>query len=200
MFVSRLESRCLLSAVLAPDGVLTVTGTDAPDHIRVTQVAVAHHDHHHARHDRIVVVEGHQTSDFDPAAVSRIVIDGGAGSDSLTAFHLSKPVTLNGGDGNDYLGGGNGADTLNGGAGNDRLYGNAGDDTLDGGAGRDYMFGGSGDDVLIGRDNEHDLLHGGAGHDRANVDHYRPPATHHMPQPPVHHPHRDRVFHVEVHS
>ena len=188
-----LESRRFLSAVLAPDGVLTVTGTDGPDHIRVTPHTVTHHDHHHSPHHTIVVVENGHSMEFDPTAVTRVVIEGRAGGDSLAAFHLSKPVTINGGEGNDRLYGGNADDALNGGAGHDALYGGAGNDTLDGGAGRDFLSGGAGDDVLLSRDGDLDVLHGGDGHDRADVDHYR----HHVP---LHHRlHRDRIAHVEEH-
>lgn len=192
MFISRLESRRFLSAVLAPDGVLTVTGTDGPDHIRVTPYTVAHHGHDHAPHPSIRVVDNGVAIDFDPAAVTRVVIEGGAGSDSLAALHLSRPVTINGGEGNDFLYGGNLDDVLSGGAGNDLLNGGAGNDRLEGGAGRDILNGGSGDDLLLARDGELDVLNGGEGHDRAEVDHQRPHNPHH-----ARHLHRDRVAHVE---
>lgn len=194
MFLSRLESRCFLSAVLSPDGVLTVTGTDAPDHVRVSHHTVAHHTHHHAPHHQIVVSENHHTTAFDAASVSRVVIDGGLGNDTLAAFHLTKPITLLGGAGNDFLYGGDADDRLSGGTGSDRLYGGGGNDTLDGAAGRDFLMGGAGDDVLLARDLHHDILHGGAGHDRAEVDHHQVP-THHTPR----HYHRDTVMHVESH-
>ena len=192
MFVSPLESRRLLSAVLASDGVLTVTGTDHSDHISVTHHTTTHHDHHHGPHHSILVVENGHSTEFDPAAVTRVVIEGGAGGDSLAAFHLSRPVKINGGDGNDFLYGGNLSDALNGAAGNDFLYGGAGNDTLDGGAGRDFLGGGSGDDMLLARDGELDVLNGGDGHDVAVVDHHRPHHPHHP-----RHVYRDRLVHVE---
>ena len=192
MFVTPLESRRFLSAVLSPDGVLTVTGTDHSNHIRVTPHTVTHHDHHHDPHHTIRVVENGHASDFDPGAVTRVVIEGLAGGDSLAAFHLSKPVTINGGDGNDYLYGGDASDILNGGPGNDVLFGGAGDDTLDGGPGRDMLNGGSGDDMLLARDGDLDVLHGGEGHDRAIIDDHRPQHPHHPRQI-----HRDRMAGVE---
>ncbi len=61
--------------------------------------------------------------------------------------------------------GGNGNDTLTGGSGADLLFGQAGNDTLDGKGGNDLLFGGAGNDVLTGGDGE-DQLFGEAGDDR----------------------------------
>ena len=64
--------------------------------------------------------------------------------------------TLDGGNGNDFLEGGddddtlygrNGDDTLSGGAGNDSLTAENGNDTLDGGVGTDSLSGGDGNDT-----------------------------------------------------
>jgi hypothetical protein len=55
-----------------------------------------------------------------------------------------------GGNGDDVLSGGDGADTLSGANGNDILFGGAGIDHLDGGNGTDILVGGAGDDVLTG--------------------------------------------------
>lgn len=56
------------------------------------------------------------------------MIDGGAGDDTLGGDAGND--TLLGGDGKDLLLGGDGNDSLNGGAGSDRLFGQAGDDTF----------------------------------------------------------------------
>lgn len=64
----------------------------------------------------------------------------------------------------DYLFGGDGADTLSGMAGNDYIEGNEGDDTLDGGYGRDFLYGLTGDDTLAGG-KDTDRLAGGTGDD-----------------------------------
>lgn len=79
-----------------------------------------------------------------------------------------------GGEGNDSLSGGNGAQTLLGESGNDQLRGFSGDDVLDGGpgvdslagdAGADTLSGGPGNDVLSG-DTGADLIDGGSGVNR----------------------------------
>jgi Ca2+-binding RTX toxin-like protein len=76
-------------------------------------------------------------SGFD-AANDRIVINGLAGDDVVEASGLaagSIQLTANGGDGDDILIGGDGADTLSGGEDDDVLIGGPGLDILDGGPG-----------------------------------------------------------------
>jgi hypothetical protein len=107
------------------------------------------------------------------AGVQQVLLDGGAGNDRLvsTVAYTSVNVfgwwgvTLNGGDGNDFLSGGSAGHSLNGGA---------GDDVLVGGDGRNFMNGNDGDDTLFGHgyaldghgaDPTYDLLNGGAGDD-----------------------------------
>ncbi len=65
------------------------------------------------------------------------------------------PITIEGGDGNDILGGSNSADIINGGDGNDLISGLGGNDTLTGGNGDDVIWGGLGADTI----------HSGAGSD-----------------------------------
>jgi VCBS repeat-containing protein len=67
------------------------------------------------------------------------VISGGDGADVLT-----------GDNGNDFVDGGSGIDNISGGNGDDILAGGLGADILDGGNGRDILFGGAGNDVLSG--------------------------------------------------
>jgi Ca2+-binding RTX toxin-like protein len=188
-----LELRRLLSATLGADGVLTVAGTAGSDSIRVIPHTLTHHHHDHGPHQQIVVLQNHSTQAFDASAVTRIVINAGAGNDVVAvSAHVSKPSVLNGGDGNDYLRGGSADDSLSGGAEHDVLFGGAGNDTLDGGTGRDRLSGDSGDDMLLAQDGELDYVNGGNGHDRAIVDH-RGTDGHHG-----HLHHRgDFVFHVE---
>ena len=75
-------------------------------------------------------------------------------------------IKLNGGDGEDFLYGGDGNDKLNGGDGEDFLYGGDGNDKLNGGDGdyRDYLLGGDGNDELYGGAGD-DYFFGGAGAD-----------------------------------
>ena len=91
--------------------------------------------------DRVVVVlgAGDDRAHFSGSFAKPVTMDGGAGDDELT-----------GGAGNDVLMGGDGDDRLKGGAGNDRLEGGAGQDVLEGQAGSDVLLGGAGDDILRG--------------------------------------------------
>jgi Ca2+-binding RTX toxin-like protein len=88
----------------------------------------------------------------DIALATKIdTINGDAGDDRITVdYRYGQKLTINGGEGNDYIFSGNLNDTLNGDAGNDRIYGNGGNDTINGGAGNDLIVGGRGQDTLIG--------------------------------------------------
>jgi Ca2+-binding RTX toxin-like protein len=77
----------------------------------------------------------------EPAA-DRLVLNGHGGDDSIDASGLDADailLTINGGDGDDTLIGGAGADVLAGNGGNDRLLGGAGVDILDGGPGDNIL-------------------------------------------------------------
>ncbi len=82
--------------------------------------------------DRLEVLTG-------PLAGKNLVLDGGAGND-----------TLQGGQGRDILYGGPGDDKLFGGDNDDVLYGDEGRDELDGGAGVDLVYAGPGGDTVLG--------------------------------------------------
>ncbi|TAH37660.1 MAG: calcium-binding protein [Alphaproteobacteria bacterium] len=71
-------------------------------------------------------------------------------------FNYTTGVTVEAGNGDDYIWTQKGDDTLYGGAGNDRL---------DADMGNDQLFGGDGNDVLLGREGD-DILDGGAGNDQ----------------------------------
>jgi len=81
---------------------------------------------------------------------------GNAGADEILAG--GGGMLLDGGPGDDTLGGGIGADTILGGAGKDQLFGLPGDDVLDGGDDADRVDGGG----------DADLIRGGAGDDTLN--------------------------------
>ncbi len=183
-----LESRRLLSVTLEA-GVLTVTGTEQADQLAVGRSTTM-----------IVVNDNGTSSEWDPAQVQSIVVNALGGNDQVGVMRpVMKPLTANGGAGDDALRGSHGREKLNGEAGNDRLFGGGGGDALDGGAdndtfvggaGPDRMLGGDGDDRFDAVDRDQDLLDGGAGEDSArvnrgdrahNVEHVfvwpRPPST-----------------------
>ncbi|WP_022836902.1 calcium-binding protein [Salisaeta longa] len=77
---------------------------------------------------------------MDRASVERL--QGGNGDDIVRANALRTPVRINGGKGNDVLGGSfMPGDVIDGGEGDDRISGNNGEDTLIGGPGDDQMSG-----------------------------------------------------------
>jgi len=86
----------------------------------------------------------------DPGFNSAIDFDSTAGGDQTVANTAS--VTVNAGDGDDFVQTGPNADTLNGEGGNDRLIGGVGNDTFRGGPGNDQMVWNNGDnnDVMDG--------------------------------------------------
>lgn len=97
----------------------------------------------------------------------RDLVDGGGGNDLIGGS--SAADRLSGGPGNDWLEGGTGNDRLYGGPGLDRLDGNAGNDVLHGGAGKDYVLedawsGNNGNDRIYG-EGGNDWLKGGRGND-----------------------------------
>jgi Ca2+-binding RTX toxin-like protein len=73
--------------------------------------------------------------------------------------------------GNDLIFGLFGNDKISGGLGEDHLFGGFGDDKLVGNKGDDQMFGGYGDDLLVWNNGDgSDLMHGGKGYDRVQVN------------------------------
>src|SRR5690349_5627168 len=118
MFIESLEQRQLLSASLS-GGVLTVTGTAENDVITfriakdgttgVKQIVVS---------EQVRPADGSDPDDptetrFDLSSVTSIVVNAGAGDDVVGALcgrrgrnAISLPMTINGEDGNDRLGGG----------------------------------------------------------------------------------------------
>lgn len=116
----------------------------------------------------IATVLGSAGDDVISANVASL--QGGDGNDQL--FGGGGANTLVGGGGDDVLDGDAGNDTLQGGAGDDVLIGGSGNDTLTGGAGADFIDGGSGDDVITAATSSElvgDVIEGGAGYDRLQI-------------------------------
>jgi Ca2+-binding RTX toxin-like protein len=164
------------------NGVLTVTGSHAADHLffDTSNGAV-----------RVREVVKELTLLSVPARnLTAIVVNANAGDDWVKIDEsITVPATIRGDWDNDTVEGGGGADNLYGGPGNDKLLGHGGNDLLKGdhgddlliggdgtdvvygGYGNDYLVGGSGNDWLMGEDGDdkifgedgNDLLFGGAG-------------------------------------
>jgi hypothetical protein len=150
-----LESRLCLSVAVA-NGILTVTGTDAADNIRVVE-----------RGTTLTVRDGSGASnvfDLNATEIDEVDVNAGGGNDRIRLTGLDIPANVDAGAGNDQVFAGAQDDTINGGDGNDHLRGGAGDDDLSGGKGDDTLLGGDGDDTLNGG-NGSDTIVGGAGFD-----------------------------------
>jgi len=88
---------------------------------------------------------------FAGGSIDRVVVYGSDGNDVLrVASNFNTPTELYGGDGLDWLRGGNVNDYLDGGSGIDLLFGGNGRDILVGGTGFDIVTGNQQDDILIG--------------------------------------------------
>lgn len=168
------ERKCLSGTSFSfSDQELRVTGTNDADRIHIVQI------------DSEIVLQTN-TNDrsqdihtgIDLANVAKIVVDAGAGNDTIIVDQNLGAIdtALIGGAGNDEIRGGIGNDDLFGGPGNDRLFGNAGedwlggsfgDDLLNGGGGNDRLFGHQGADRLFGSSGN-DTLFGGQGNDSLN--------------------------------
>jgi uncharacterized protein YkwD len=190
--VEGLEERALLTAHMTAtlsNGLLTIYGTDGPDHIVVRQ------QNYRISIDNLNInVIGHgSAASVSAASVSRIEIHGYAGDDwiqvggsDLTGPNaLVKPTVIWAGDGNDKVWGSQGNDVIYGGGGNDqiwgrggndRLYGGDGNDVIDGGSGTNYLSGDGGNDTLYSR-GVHDSVNGGPGYDVAYFSGATPPRS-----------------------
>ena len=133
--------------------VLTVTGTPGADSITLR---LRSGDPNTLEVD--VGANGTADFAFDRNRVTTIVVQGGAGNDTLVAssllgtFTSTEATTLDGGDGNDTILGEAGPERLLGGAGNDFVDGNQGTDTVNLGDGADVFQWDPGDagDTVIG--------------------------------------------------
>jgi Ca2+-binding RTX toxin-like protein len=121
----------------------------------------------------VVATVGASVRSFPASRVTALTVNALGGNDSVTNG-TALAATMVGGDGNDKIQGGAGADYIRGNGGGDSLWGGAGDDLLfgDGGidsisgqGGRDWLEGGDGADVMRGYGGR-DKLFGGGGNDR----------------------------------
>src|SRR5262249_10522741 len=131
-------------------GVLTETGDNNGNTITTSLDAAG----------QILVNGGAVSIDGGQAPVANttntIVVSGGNGDDTISLGNAALPPA--------QLFGGNGNDVLIGGSGADQLFGGNGNDTLNGGDGDDILFGGNGDDMVIGGKGS-DTAFLGAGND-----------------------------------
>ncbi|HEX9070519.1 MAG TPA: calcium-binding protein [Pseudolabrys sp.] len=143
------------------DRLLSVAGDNSDNSIVTSRDAAG----------QIFVNDGAVSIDGQPTVVNtnEIVISGGNGDDTISLDETNGPLPgaqLFGGNGNDALTGGSGADQLFGGNGNDSLNGGAGDDILDGGNGDDTVIGGKGaDTAFLGNGNDTFIWNPGDGSD-----------------------------------
>ena len=116
-----------------------------------------------------LAIEGSATTDI---IRNTGLIDGdvslGEGSDLFRSGSGLVSGAIDGGTGDDTIGGGAEDNRIEGGGGADLIYGGAGNDSLSSSWGGDTIFGGDGDDT-IDAGNGYDLAWGGAGHDRIDM-------------------------------
>jgi Ca2+-binding RTX toxin-like protein len=126
----------------------------------------------------------------DVRALTRVVVNGGAGNDNISAgkqMNRAISMVFNGEASNDTILGGYGKDTLTGGAGNDVVTGGgvapaldgSNDSVLDGGDGNDQLISGFGNDTITGGSGDdtyvwkpgtiNDFFDGGAGFDISTI-------------------------------
>ena len=148
-----------------PEGAIRVKGTHGSDRIDIDQL----------KDGSVNVSINGKVRSFTPEQARHLVIEGGAGDDTITASeNVNVPLYILGGRGSDTITGGSGDNYIRGGKGNDtisvrgggknELFGDEGHDKITGGSGRDYIDGGQGSDTLEGGAGN-DVIYGGAGND-----------------------------------
>ena len=141
-------------SVAIVDGELIVSGTQGPDDISVFSVGATIG----------VTVNEDCSATFDASAVSRVVVNGFGGADTINASSIAIPTLINGGFGPDEIFGGTSTNEILGGPGPDTIHGGPQNDVLNAGRGRDTVFAFAGDDLVIGGDSD-DFISGGPGND-----------------------------------
>ncbi|EAW40384.1 hypothetical protein MGP2080_05280 [marine gamma proteobacterium HTCC2080] len=99
---------------------------------------------------------------------TNFILTGGSKADTIKAA-LEATSTIQGGDGNDIIVGGETIDTVGGDDGDDNISGGKGADILDGDDGDDIISGGDGDDIIQGG-NDDDTITGNDGADTLKGD------------------------------
>ena len=163
-----LESRRLLAAAVATfhpkTGIVNVEGTTQDDNISIDSVKGTK-----TQLIQFTMITGKTkvTTAYTASVITAIKVNCGDGNDIVNVSTIGIRTTLDGGNGNDALLGGDKADKLIGGEGNNSLSGASGNDLLIAGSGIDSINGGEGNDTIMpdsGTDAD-DLLIGGAGND-----------------------------------
>jgi hypothetical protein len=115
--------------------------------------------------------DGNDTIDIDPSVKVNLIVEAGAGEDTINGGGGNSRIdggdgddTIKTGDGFNYVFGGSGDDSITAGSGSNTLYGGDGTDTITGGAGNDYIEGGKGNDVIAAGGGKN-VLSGGLGDD-----------------------------------
>lgn len=153
------ERRVCAASVTSANGLVTITATDGPDTVNVTQSSTHLH----------VSINGQQFSVLR-SGISRIDAHLLAGNDQYNASTIPFRQRLFGGDGADILRGGGNHDQIFGQFGRDVLVGNGGNDLLDGGADVDTLYGYAGADTYAVRDGYQDRLIGVTAEDTVTAD------------------------------
>ena len=105
---------------------LVVNGTDGPDVIQLLPSNLG---------DSVIVIMNNvNKGTYSLAGISRLVVMGFGGDDSIMVSKFAVGSIVDGGAGNDTIVGGNGNDVILGGTGNDSLYGHGGAKLAIGGA------------------------------------------------------------------
>ena len=151
--LERLEARRLLAVTVEQVGSVLLVEGDNGDNV----IEFERRDGNVA-----VFVDGVEAGEFDLSSLLRAEIYAGFGSDTvILGRQPGLPALIDGGPGNDLLGGGSGGDLILGGDGDDTLSGNAGVDTLFGGDGNDLLEPGA-TEIFANRPVNPGLLAGGA--------------------------------------
>jgi len=144
-----MELRLLLQGCNVVGSAMTVTGnaSGTGDDIKIQKDGSS----------KLLVLNGvseinHANCYVSDSSITSITVNADNDDDKVEIFTgvSAANVTINGGNGNDTLTGGDSGDVINGDAGNDSLVGGAGADSLDGGSNDDILVGGAGADTLNG--------------------------------------------------